>query len=146
MMKRIDRAKRVRRILSAAGFALALLMFVTAFCVFISTMRAKRENRTPTFFGYSFSIVVTGSMEPEIRVGELLIVKPVCRPYIPCNVVIDGRGYDNTRFRCRCPAAALCLLVSNDGRAYPCRVKAQTTHCRRFHANASALQVCLRLC
>ena len=76
-MTRTDRARRARRILSAAGFALALLMFATAFFVFLSTMIAKRENRTPTFFGYSFSIVVTGSMEPEIRVGELLIVKPV---------------------------------------------------------------------
>ena len=76
-MTKTDRTKRTRRIFSAVGFAAALILFLAAVVVFISTMRARSENRTPTFFGYSFSIVVTGSMEPEIRVGELLVVKPV---------------------------------------------------------------------
>ena len=76
-MTKTDRAKRAKRVLSVVGFAAALILFATALFVFFSTMSAKRENRPPTFFGYSFSIVVTGSMEPEIRVGELLAVKPV---------------------------------------------------------------------
>ncbi len=69
-----DPAKR-DRIRSAIRFGASVLLFALAFTVFLVVLRARREGKVPTFFGYSFSVVVTGSMEPDIRVGELLIVR-----------------------------------------------------------------------
>jgi signal peptidase I len=43
--------------------------------VFVCGIKAKNENKPLSLFGYSFSIVVSSSMEPEIRVGDLLAVK-----------------------------------------------------------------------
>lgn len=56
-------------------FTATVLLFLLVFWVFFEVFNAKRQNKSPTFFGYSFSIVITGSMEPDIRVGELLIVR-----------------------------------------------------------------------
>ena len=63
------------RVLSVIGLTFAGLLFALAIFVFTVTALAKKENKIPVFFGYSFSIVMTPSMEPDITVGELLIVK-----------------------------------------------------------------------
>ena len=60
---------------SVARFVISAILFLLAFSVFLVVLRAKKENKIPTFFGYSFSVVVTGSMEPDIRVGEFLVVR-----------------------------------------------------------------------
>ena len=59
------------------GLVIFTLVFILAVFVLISTIKAKSEGRDPTFFGYSFSIVKTGSMEPEIYAGEMLFIKTV---------------------------------------------------------------------
>ena len=70
--KEPKKSDRVRSILS---FAFSAVLFLLVFLVFLVVFNAKRQNKIPTFFGYSFSIVVTGSMEPDIHVGELLVVR-----------------------------------------------------------------------
>ena len=60
---------------AALRFLSSALLFLIVFWVFLVVLNAKRQNKVPAFFGYSFSIVVTGSMEPDIGVGDLLIVK-----------------------------------------------------------------------
>ena len=62
---------------SIVRFAVSAVLFLLAFSVFLVVLRARRENKVPTFFGLSFSVVVTGSMEPDIRVGELLVVREI---------------------------------------------------------------------
>ena len=70
-----NRKIRKHRVLSVIGLTVAGILFALAVFVFAVTAHAKRSNRIPVFFGYSFSIVMTPSMEPDIMVGELLIVK-----------------------------------------------------------------------
>ncbi|MBQ9486035.1 MAG: signal peptidase I [Clostridia bacterium] len=74
-MTKPDGKERNKKAVSIVGFTVSAILFLIAIAVFGVSVRAKRENRAPTFFGYSFSIVVTNSMEPEIKVGELLVVK-----------------------------------------------------------------------
>ena len=75
--ERKEQAKQVERksIKSFIRFVATVLVFLLVFAVFWTVFNARRQGKIPTFFGYSFSIVVTGSMEPDIKVGELLIVK-----------------------------------------------------------------------
>ncbi len=69
-----EQAKR-KTIGAGVRFLATVLLFLLVFWVFFEVFNAKRQGRVPTFFGYSFSVVVTGSMEPDIHVGELLIVR-----------------------------------------------------------------------
>lgn len=54
---------------------LSVLIFVFAVCVFALSVYAKSNGKQAAFFGYSFSLVLTDSMSPEIKVGELVTVK-----------------------------------------------------------------------
>lgn len=60
---------------SIIGFVLSLILFAFVLYIFISAIVAKRENKPFTFFGYSTAIVQTGSMEPDIKVGDLIVIK-----------------------------------------------------------------------
>ncbi len=66
---------KTKKILSIVFTVLAGIIFLFAIFVFIVTVKAKAENKSPEFFGYSFSIVATDSMTPEIEVGELICVR-----------------------------------------------------------------------
>ena len=74
-MKTTNEPKPQKQTGSVVRFVISVVLFLLAFSVFLVVLRAKRENKVPAFFGYSFSVVVTGSMEPDIRVGELLVVR-----------------------------------------------------------------------
>ena len=72
--EQVEQAKR-KTIGAGVRFIATVLLFLVVFWVFFEVFNAKRQGRVPTFFGYSFSVVITGSMEPDIHVGELLVVR-----------------------------------------------------------------------
>ena len=63
------------KVFTVIGLIVSTILFLSAAGVTVSAYKAKKEGKTPVFFGYFFSIVVSGSMEPEIPVGSLLAVK-----------------------------------------------------------------------
>ena len=71
------------------------VIIILAVFVFIVSIMAKRENKLPIFFGYSFSVVVSDSMEPEIKVGEMIFIKETDISEIETgdNVVFLSRNY-----------------------------------------------------
>ena len=56
-----------------------LFYMALAFCLMISItmIRAKVSGKQPEILGYKFFVVLTGSMEPELPVGDLIIVKSI---------------------------------------------------------------------
>lgn len=64
-----------KRVLSWINFILSAAIFALALYVFITSVSARSHNDRAEIFGYSFAIVATGSMYPEIKVGDLIIVK-----------------------------------------------------------------------
>lgn len=64
-----------KRILSLISFIVSAAIFAFALSVFIISFKARSKNRPAEFFGYSFAVVVTDSMSPQINVGDLIIVK-----------------------------------------------------------------------
>ncbi len=79
-----------RKVGSIVAVALSIFIFVCVACIFFSVVRAKTQGKMPSFFGYSFSIVVTPSMSGEIEVGDLLISKE-------CDIE-DVEQFDNILF------------------------------------------------
>lgn len=68
-------ASNKKRWRSAISLAVSLIIFSFALSVFIITLNARSKNRPAEIFGYSFAVVVSNSMYPEIKIGDLIIVK-----------------------------------------------------------------------
>lgn len=64
-----------KKVLSWISFILSAAIFAFALAVFIISMDARAKNDRVELFGYSFAVVVTDSMYPEIKVGDLIIAK-----------------------------------------------------------------------
>ena len=67
--------KNKKKLLSWINFIVSTAIFLFAISVFIISLTARSNNRQAELFGYSFAVVVTDSMSPEIKVGDLIIVK-----------------------------------------------------------------------
>jgi signal peptidase I len=65
----------IKKFLSVLGTVLTVIIFILTIFVLINAVVAKVKNRPASFFGYSFAIVVTQSMEPEIMTGDMIIFK-----------------------------------------------------------------------
>lgn len=64
-----------KKVLSWMSFVVSVAIFGLALAVFITSITARSKNGRAEFFGYSFAVVVTDSMAPEINVGDLIVVK-----------------------------------------------------------------------
>lgn len=53
------------------------LLFILAAYIFISGLVARNNNSMASIFGYTYSVVPTNSMEPDIKVGDSVIGKKV---------------------------------------------------------------------
>lgn len=67
--------KLKKKVLSWISFGVSALIFAFALTVFIVSITARSKNRQAEFFGFSFAVVVTDSMAPDIKAGDLIIVK-----------------------------------------------------------------------
>lgn len=66
---------KTKKIMKNLGYALSIILIVFTLALVIMSTLAKRENKIFSLFGYSYSVVVTPSMKPEINVGEIIIIK-----------------------------------------------------------------------
>lgn len=64
-----------KKVLSWISLILSAAIFAFALSVFIIVIRARSRGGRAELFGYSFAIVATDSMYPEIKAGDLIIVK-----------------------------------------------------------------------
>lgn len=59
------------------SISLTIFTLLLATTLVLLSTRAKKTNKLFSVFGYSYSVVVTNSMEPDIKVGELILIKKV---------------------------------------------------------------------
>ncbi|AST93525.1 signal peptidase I [Sutcliffiella cohnii] len=68
----------MQKVLHKLGNIMLILIMITSLLVLVSVVTADREkDKPPSIFGFSFLIVLTGSMEPQISVGDLTIIKKI---------------------------------------------------------------------
>jgi signal peptidase I len=65
----------IKKFISVLGTVLTVIIFLITIFVLINAVVAKIKNKPANFFGYSFAIVVTQSMEPEIMTGDMIVFK-----------------------------------------------------------------------
>lgn len=63
--------KKIRQFFNA--LLLAVIAFVLIINVYVIGIRTFTDNPQPTVFGWSWSVVISGSMEPNISVNDLVI-------------------------------------------------------------------------
>ena len=63
------------RIFSIICTVLTVLIFALAVGVIVNMIVCRAKNKPVSFFGTSFAIVRTPSMQPEIMVGDMILFK-----------------------------------------------------------------------
>ncbi len=114
MRRTINAAIRVIQV--ALIVALSLLL---ASNVYLLVASAINENETPTVFGYSMGIIMSGSMEPELRVDDL-VVSRATEGYGVGDVITFRSGRTLTTHR----------IVGEDGEGFITRGDANNTEDR----------------
>ncbi|MDN3016813.1 signal peptidase I [Paenibacillus sp. BSR1-1] len=58
----------------------SVIIYGLLICMIIAVISAKINGGTPKVFGYEIMTVLSGSMEPGIKTGSIIAVKPVSAP------------------------------------------------------------------
>lgn len=72
-----ENKSKAKRIISVIFTAISAVIFVFVALLLINMIVCRSQNRPVNFFGYSFSVVQTDSMEPDIMTGDLIVFKKV---------------------------------------------------------------------
>ena len=65
----------MKKIVNHIGNVLFYGFLIACICISLSVFQAMRQGVQPSFLGYKFFVVLTGSMSPTLDVGDLVIVK-----------------------------------------------------------------------
>ena len=68
--------KKAGKIFSRIMAVISVVIFIFGLTIFVSVLRAS-AGKAPSVFGFSVLQVTSGSMEPEIPVGGIVIVRKV---------------------------------------------------------------------
>ena len=74
-LKKVQKRKLIRRILVKVIYILLLPIILWELIIVIKTI--KNPNETPDVFGIKTFTIISGSMEPNISVNDLVIIKKV---------------------------------------------------------------------
>ena len=77
------------------GIIIGLLTIILIINVYVMIQAKSKPNSVPSVFGYKPFIVLSGSMETEIFVGDLVIVKEVEPATLRVNDIIAFRDSEN---------------------------------------------------
>lgn len=67
--------KVIKKTFKYGSIIISVLIFVLAIITVLLSVQAKKENKMMSFFGYSYSVVASPSMEPKIMTKEIIVIK-----------------------------------------------------------------------
>lgn len=67
--------KVIKKTFKYGSIIISILIFVLAIITVLLSVQAKKENKMMSFFGYSYSVVASPSMEPKIMTKEIIVIK-----------------------------------------------------------------------
>lgn len=76
-MARDKEQSKHKRVLSVISTVITALIFALVAIILVNIIVCRTQNKPVSFFGISFSIVQTNSMENEIMTGDLIVFKSV---------------------------------------------------------------------
>ena len=93
-MYKIDKVQKEYKKMHLIGktFSIIIYIILIPIIVFNFTLIIKsfiNPNKTPDFFGYKNFVIVSGSMEPTINIGDAIFIKEVPKEEIKENDIIS---------------------------------------------------------
>ncbi len=93
-MYKIDKVQKEYKKMHLIGkiFSIIIYIILIPIIVFNFTLIIKsfiNPNKTPDFFGYKNFVIVSGSMEPTINIGDAIFIKEVPKEKIKENDIIS---------------------------------------------------------
>ena len=71
--KRLKIENRIRNILY--GIMYAVLIIIMVYNISLIAQSILKPNKTPSFLGVKTYVIISGSMEPNIEIGDIVVVK-----------------------------------------------------------------------
>lgn len=65
----------MKKVISIISWVLSGLLFIFALFILITGITSAKQGKPLKLFGYSYSVVVTDSMEPTINVNDIIVIK-----------------------------------------------------------------------
>ena len=72
-----NKVETIKKILRIVSDVLLVILFIFCLLLLLLTVTMRSENASSQFFKYEMRYVLTGSMEPEIRQGDLIVIERV---------------------------------------------------------------------
>lgn len=85
-------AKRKKIVVTIVYILLLPLLIYNVTLIFKSIIN---PNKTPDFFGYKTYVIVSGSMEPNLKIGDIVVVKKVNENELNVGDIISFRQGQN---------------------------------------------------
>ena len=71
--KKLNRRNKIKKIIKSIIYPIIILIFI---CNIVLIMqKLTRQEEVPNFLGYKVFAIVSGSMEPTLQIGDLVIIK-----------------------------------------------------------------------
>lgn len=87
----------LKRVLGWIGNLLFILVLILCLSTIYTTVQAKNaQDNLPSVFGYKMMRVLTGSMEPILNPGDLILVKSIDANKVKIDDVITFKNSENT--------------------------------------------------
>lgn len=71
--KRIKRKKQISLVLKIIFYPLIIILLLCN--IWLSIQKINKPNKIPSLFGYRAFNIATGSMEPTLNIGDMIIIK-----------------------------------------------------------------------
>lgn len=90
-----ENKSKLKRVFSIISTVISAIVFVLIALLLVNMIVCRSQNRPVNFFGYSFSVVQTPSMEDTIMTGDLIVFKEVDYSSLNEDDIIVFKADDN---------------------------------------------------
>lgn len=87
--KKKKRREIIKKILSSIIYI--IIIPIITYNIFLIIMSIVNPSKTPSFLGIKTFVIVSGSMEPNLNVGDIVLIKTVDEQEIKVNDIISFR-------------------------------------------------------
>ena len=89
IINKLNRKNKIKKIISGIFYPIFILILVCMIILLIQKM--KNPDRIPSLFGYKIFTIVSGSMEPTLNIGDLIVIKEADQSKIKEQDIISFR-------------------------------------------------------
>lgn len=93
ILKRKKKINKIRKFISIATYLVIVPLLIYNITLIIQAVI--KPNETPSFFGIKTYVIISGSMQPELNIGDIVIVKSIKAEELKVGDVISFRDKQN---------------------------------------------------